>query len=103
MESIGINTTINSNNDATISNNSANIDSTNNGPQANIINNDNNNNQLPAANNIDANLRAEEREDDWLSFLHNFCSFLILFSIVYFYSTLTRFMIVFGVFLLLML
>ena len=40
MESIGINTTINSNNDATISNNSANIDSTNNGPQANIINND---------------------------------------------------------------
>jgi hypothetical protein len=35
-----------------------------------------------------------EREDDWLSMLHNIVSFLILFSIIYFYSSLERFMLI---------
>jgi hypothetical protein len=47
--------------------------------------------------------RNEEREDDWLSLLHNLCSFLILFSIIYFYSSFTRFLMVFGVVVLLFL
>ena len=60
--------------------------------------------QVPLVNNNNVDdLRAEERDDDWLSILHNFCSFLVLFSIVYFYSTLTRFIMVLFVVLLLML
>jgi hypothetical protein len=56
--------------------------------------------QVPVFNNINNNdnngvdLRGEEREDDWLTILYNFFSFLLLFCIVYLYSTLTRFIIV---------
>jgi ATP-dependent Zn protease len=54
--------------------------------------------QVPVFNNNNDNngvdLRGEEREDDWLTILYNFFSFLLLFCIVYLYSTLTRFIIV---------
>lgn len=56
--------------------------------QVPIFNNNNNNNN----NGVD--LRGEDRDDDWLSILYNFFSFLLLFCIVYLYSTLTRFIIV---------
>ena len=35
-----------------------------------------------------------DREDDWLGMLHNCISFLILLSIVYYYSSLERFLII---------
>lgn len=38
-----------------------------------------------------------EREDDWLSLLHNAVSFLVLFSIIYYYSSLERFLIIFTI------
>lgn len=36
-----------------------------------------------------------EREDDWLGTLHNLVSFFILLSIVYYYSSLERFLLIF--------
>jgi hypothetical protein len=38
-----------------------------------------------------------EREDDWLGTLHNIVSFLVLFSIIYYYSSLERFLIIFVI------
>ncbi len=38
-----------------------------------------------------------EREDDWLSLLHNVVSFLILFSIIYYYSSIERFLVIFTI------
>lgn len=38
-----------------------------------------------------------EREDDWLGLLHNAVSLIVLFSIGYYYSSLERFLIIFGV------
>lgn len=38
-----------------------------------------------------------EREDDWLSLLHNCVSFLVLFSIIYYYSSLERFIVIFTI------
>lgn len=38
-----------------------------------------------------------EREDDWLSTLHNVVSFVILLSIVYYYSSLERFLFIFAI------
>jgi hypothetical protein len=38
-----------------------------------------------------------EREDDWLGMLHNFCSFILLFSIIFYYSSLERFIIIFTI------
>jgi hypothetical protein len=103
MRSIGLNSTMNLN---TIPNATTTTSAeVNNETQQENVQNPNNN--QPAApvnnNNIDPDIRAEEREDDWLSLLHNLCSFLVLFSIVYFYSTLTRFLIVLVAVLLLML
>lgn len=43
----------------------------------------------------DANGIADERENDWLGILHNAASCLIIFSFIYLYSSLTRFIIVF--------
>jgi hypothetical protein len=42
-----------------------------------------------------------DREDDWLGLLHNVCSFLVLFSIIYYYSTLERFLVIFTIVMLL--
>ncbi len=38
-----------------------------------------------------------EREDDWLGTLHNIVSFLVLFSIIYYYSSLERFLVIFTI------
>ena len=38
-----------------------------------------------------------DREDDWLGILHNICSFLILFSIIYYYSSFERFVLIFSI------
>lgn len=38
-----------------------------------------------------------EREDDWLSLLHNAVSFLVLFSIIYYYSSIERFVLIFSI------
>lgn len=38
-----------------------------------------------------------EREDDWLSILNNIVSFLVLFSVIYYYSSLERFLIIFTI------
>lgn len=35
-----------------------------------------------------------DREDDWLGILHNTVSFIILFSIIYFYSSFERFFVI---------
>lgn len=40
---------------------------------------------------------AVEREDDWLSLLHNAVSFLILFCIVYYYSSFERLVVIFSI------
>lgn len=47
----------------------------------------------PAPNNNDLN----DREDDWLGTLHNIVSFLVLFCIVYYYSSLERFLVIFVI------
>lgn len=47
----------------------------------------------PAQNNNDLN----DREDDWLGTLHNIVSFLVLFCIVYYYSSLERFLVIFVI------
>lgn len=44
-----------------------------------------------------------EREDDWLSTLHNIVSFMVLFSIIYFYSSLERFLVIFAIVIILIL
>lgn len=38
-----------------------------------------------------------ERDDDWLSLLHTIVSFLVLLSIIYYYSSLERFMVIFAI------
>ena len=38
-----------------------------------------------------------ERDDDWLSLLHTIISFLVLFSIIYYYSSLERFLVIFAI------
>ena len=38
-----------------------------------------------------------DREDDWLSTLHNIVSFMVLFSIIYYYSSLERFLVIFAI------
>ncbi len=38
-----------------------------------------------------------ERDDDWLSLLHTIVSFLVLFSIIYYYSSLERFLVIFAI------
>lgn len=38
-----------------------------------------------------------ERDDDWLSLLHNCVSFLVLFSIIYYYSSPERFIVIFSI------
>ena len=91
MRSIGIDTGFELNNNLPQNNNTNNADTNNN--NENVPNNNNINNQ--PANNADADLRPDERENDWLSLLNNLCSFFVLFSFVYFYSTFVRFMIVF--------
>lgn len=35
-----------------------------------------------------------DREDDWLGILHNTVSFIILFSIIYYYSSFERFFVI---------
>ena len=40
---------------------------------------------------------AGEREDDWLSLMHNAISFLILFCIVYYYSSFERLVVIFSI------
>lgn len=105
MRSIGLNPLVNSS-DLNTSNTTNTSTATYVLADQNVQNENLQQQQQPAQNNlnIDANeLRNEEREDDWLSLLHNFCSFLVLFSIVYFYSSFTRFLIVFFAVLLLML
>lgn len=52
--------------------------------------------QQPRAARNQANNDAD-REDDWLGMLHNCISFLILLSIVYYYSSLERFLIILAV------
>jgi hypothetical protein len=42
-----------------------------------------------------------DREDDWLGMLHNFVSFIVLFSIIYYYSSLERFLVIFTIVLIL--
>ncbi len=49
----------------------------------------------PAAN--VANDGLGDREDDWLGTLHNIVSFLVLFSIIYYYSSLERFLVIFSI------
>ncbi|CAF0754912.1 unnamed protein product [Brachionus calyciflorus] len=44
-----------------------------------------------------ANNNDGDREDDWLGMLHNFVSFLIFLSIVYYYSSFERFLVIFVV------
>jgi hypothetical protein len=44
-----------------------------------------------------------DREDDWLSTLHNIVSFMVLFSIIYYYSSLERFLVIFAVVIILIL
>jgi 3-oxoacyl-ACP reductase-like protein len=46
---------------------------------------------------------AAERDDDWLSLLHNVVSFLVLFSIIYYYSSIERFLVIFTIVLILIL
>lgn len=48
-------------------------------------------------NNNNNDLNVGDREDDWLGVLHNVVSFLVLFSIVYYYSSLERFLIIFAI------
>ena len=43
-----------------------------------------------------------DRDDDWLGILHNLLSFILTFSVIYFYSSLERFLVIFGVAFLLM-
>lgn len=50
--------------------------------------------QAPRAERNQANNDAD-REDDWLGTLHNLVSFFILLSIVYYYSSLERFLFIF--------
>ena len=50
----------------------------------------------PAAN-APANDGLGDREDDWLGTLHNIVSFLVLFSIIYYYSSLERFLFIFTI------
>lgn len=38
-----------------------------------------------------------DREDDWLGMLHNVVSFIVLFSIIYYYSSLERFLVIFSI------
>ena len=38
-----------------------------------------------------------ERDDDWLSLLHTIVSFVVLFSIIYYYSSLERFLVIFAI------
>jgi len=38
-----------------------------------------------------------ERDDDWLSMLHNIVSFFVLFSIIYYYSSLERFLLIISI------
>ena len=38
-----------------------------------------------------------EREDDWLGTLHNIVSFMVLFFLIYVYSSFERFMIIFFI------
>ncbi len=40
----------------------------------------------------------EEENRDWLDWVYTFSRFAVLVSIVYFYSTLSRFIMVFGFF-----
>lgn len=42
-------------------------------------------------------------DDDWLSLLHNVVSFLVLFSIIYYYSSMERFLVIFSIVLILIL
>lgn len=44
-----------------------------------------------------------DREDDWLSLLHNAVSFIVLFSIIYYYSSLERFLVIFSIVIILIL
>ncbi len=44
-----------------------------------------------------------DREDDWLSTLHNIVSFMVLFSIIYYYSSLERFLVIFAIVIILIL
>ncbi len=53
--------------------------------------------QPPANNNpnIDNNNDIGEREDDWLGMLHNVVSFMVLFFLIYVYSSFERFIVIF--------
>ena len=51
----------------------------------------------PANNNNNNNNDAGEREDDWLSMLHNIVSFIVLFSIIYYYSSVERFLLIVSI------
>lgn len=44
-----------------------------------------------------ANNDGAERDDDWLSLLHNVVSFVVLFSIIYYYSSVERFLVIFSI------
>ena len=50
-----------------------------------------------AAANNNNNNDVGEREDDWLGTLHNIVSFLVLFCIIYYYSSIERFLVIFTI------
>ena len=41
--------------------------------------------------------QAQEVEDDWLSLVHNCVSFLVLFSIIFYYSSIERFLVILSI------
>lgn len=41
-------------------------------------------------------------EDDWLSLIHNCVSFLVLFSIIFYYSSIERFLVILSIVIILM-
>ena len=49
------------------------------------------------ARNRQANNDAIERDDDWLSMLHNVIYLLVLFSIIYYNSSLERFLLIISI------
>jgi hypothetical protein len=42
-------------------------------------------------------INPDREENDWLSFLNNCVSFLVLFSIIFYYSSFQRFLVIFTV------
>lgn len=38
-----------------------------------------------------------DRDDDWLGMIHNILSFILTFSVIYFYSSFERFLVIFGI------